>query len=101
MPPRTSTGESCCIHANALVERAFLDEAFPLLIDATRMMWEIFKGEDNRLEQYRYIWGMVKNPALQPDMFNTAIARVRARTFGPVRVVEFIALEERLIFACM
>lgn len=101
VPPRTSTGESCCIHANALVERAFLDEAFPLLIDATRMMWEIFKGEDNRLEQYRYIWGMVKNPALQPDMFNTAIARVRARTFGPVRVVEFIALEERLIFACM
>ena len=43
-PPRTSTGESCCIHANALVERAFLDEAFPLLIDATRMMWEIFRA---------------------------------------------------------
>ena len=98
-PPRTSTGESCCIHANALVERAFLDEAFPLLIDATRMMWEIFKGEDNRLEQYRYIWGMVKNPALSPDMFNTAIARVRARTSGPVRVA-FCALAKGVLFAC-
>ena len=54
-PPRTSTGENCCIHGNALVERAFIDEAFPLLIDGTRMMWDIFKGEGHRLEQYRHI----------------------------------------------
>ena len=75
-PPRTSVGESCVIHAKALQEVGFLNAGFPYIIDGLRMMWEIFKGEDHRLEQYRNVWN-TELSSVSPALFDSAIAKVQ------------------------
>ena len=48
-PLLLSTSETCAIHGKALEERALLDESFPLLVDALRIIWDIMKGENGRV----------------------------------------------------
>ena len=78
--PQTSTTETCCIHAKALEERAFIDGGFPLFIDGLRILWEIMKSpEGGRLEQYRVIWSEL---GLVAQVFHNSIAKVRRKRGG-------------------
>ena len=55
--PQRSRAETCAIHGKALEERAFIEEAFPLTVDALRVLWEVMKGDGaGRLTEYREIW---------------------------------------------
>ena len=73
-----STAETCAIHAKALEERAFLSSAFPLFVDALRLLWEIIKGEGGRVEFYRQVW--CDQAKLNAKLFETALAQVQAHS---------------------
>ena len=75
-PLNLATAETCAIHGKALEERALFDEAFPLLVDALRLIWDIMKGENGRVEEYRLIW--VEDCQLNPMQFERALAQARA-----------------------
>ena len=61
--PRRSKRVTCAIHGAALEENAGLDAAAiavgrqpEMLVDALRMLWEMFNGPDNAKAQYRIVW---------------------------------------------
>ena len=74
-PELVATAETCCIHAKALEERKFILEAFPLLVDALRLLWDIIKGEGGRVDFYRRIWE--DECGLPPQCYQKALAQVR------------------------
>ena len=70
-----SRAETCAIHGKALEERAFIEEAFPLVVDALRLLWEIMKGDGNgRVNEYREIW--VNKCKFAETAFNSSFANI-------------------------
>ena len=94
-PEMLSTAENCCIHAKALEERAFLSKAFPLFVDALRLLWEIIKGEGGRVEFYRQVW--CEQAMLTPHLYESALAQVRSRQPLLVVIDSHRGLEGRLV----
>ena len=45
-------------------------------MDALRLIWDIMKGENGRVEEYRLIW--VEDCQLDPMQFERALAQARA-----------------------
>ena len=95
LPEMLSTAENCCIHAKALEERAFLSKAFPLFVDALRLLWEIIKGEGGRLEFYRQVW--CEQAMLAPHLYESALAQVRLRQPLLVIIDSHRGVEGRLV----
>ena len=75
LQPQRSRAETCAIHGKALEERAFLEEAFPLVVDALRILWEVMKGDGvGRVNEYREIW--VNKCKFPPQTFESAFVHV-------------------------
>ena len=82
LPVQRSVRESCAIHAKALEERAFLEAAFPTLVEALRLMWELMKGDGAQLEFYRTIWTDVCK--FRAELFGSALEHVSAARTAPM-----------------